>query len=742
MLAGGPAWALLPAGSRARAHPAATARAAVLLGGTALEPGHPRIAAGRLEAFRLRARASGVADSVRIFIDAGSSAQSFAVGIYANHAGSPGRRLAAGSRSHPDAGQWDTVEVSPRGALRAGRIYWLSVSARGGALGYRSRPGSCPAASADGRGWSVAHSAVRTPCPISAYVLHVEDGLDEPLTAEGPGAGSVPGSPLQVLAGAPVSILAPAVSGSAIEGQTLKATTGSWSEKPVSYAYQWQQCNSTGGACVKLAGEVAGSYKLRSSDVGHTMRVLVTATNLIGATTASSAATALVTAPGPQAPSNTSPPTIGGPTVEGQTLSVNHGGWSETPTSYGYQWERCDSAGAACSELTGQTATTYLLGPADVGETLRVIVTATNGVGSGHATSAPSGVITLPSAGCTRTLGTGENVAAAVNAAAGGAVICLSSGSYGPLSFETSHSSDVTLEGAPGAHVEVGKLSVSASHLVLRGLWVHGEVALAAGDSYVTIDHDDITGGGEGVVFDTSNCKAPNAPSWPECEPQAPVSNVTISGDHFHDIGLGESEDAIHIDWWSDLTVTGNEFERILESGNHTDCLQSVYGGTNLTFTHNYEHNNDCQGIFIKDGDATNVTVSDNLFLRDHEGSYANFAQIWNSTNLVMEKNTIWDGKGLALVADNASFAPTATIQDNLIEHFTVEPPTGTPYSLTEGHDIFGESPTGFTAAGSDSVQASPPFKDPATDDYRLSPNPDGIGVDWAPAEQHYGPAS
>ncbi|HWA54667.1 MAG TPA: hypothetical protein VG816_10880, partial [Solirubrobacterales bacterium] len=30
-----------------------------------------------------------------------------------------------------------------------------------------------------------------------------------------------------------------------------------------------------------------------------------------------------------------------------------------------------------------------------------------------------------------------------------------------------------------------------------------------------------------------------------------------------------------------------------------------------------------------------------------------------------------------------------------------------------------------------------PPFRDPGADDYRLS---DGIGVDWAPRDQHFGP--
>ena len=120
--------------------------------------------------------------------------------------------------------------------------------------------------------------------------------------------------------------------------------------------------------------------------------------------------------------------------------------------------------------------------------------------------------------------GSGENVAGAVAAASAGSVVCLSSGSYGPLKLEGNHAGDVTLEASAGAHAKVGAVTISGSHLVVRGLWVEGEVALTAGTSSVTLDHLDITGGGEGVVFDTSDCTVANAPTWAGCEPQAPVS--------------------------------------------------------------------------------------------------------------------------------------------------------------------------------------------------------------------------
>jgi hypothetical protein len=334
--------------------------------------------------------------------------------------------------------------------------------------------------------------------------------------------------------------------------------------------------------------------------------------------------------------------------------------------------------------------------------------------------------------------------AEAVAHAPAGSVVCLAAGSYpGKLSLTADAGADVTLQAAPGAHVSTGSIAIAGSHIVGRDLVVDGEIGLAAGSSFVTLDHNDISNahnGGEGIVFDTSDCTAPDAPVWPGCEPQAPIANVTISGNRIHNIGVGHSEDAIHLDNWRNVTISGNELEHIVETGNHTDCLQSVYGGTDLTFTHNYEHDNDCQGFFIKDGDATSVSFTENLFLRDQVGTYANFAQIWNVKDLTIQHNTIWDGKGLALAADHASFTPTARIDHNLFSNLVVESPIGTPYAIAERDNLFGQAPWSFRASPTDRVASRPRFADPARNDYRLARNPRGIGVDWSPAGQHYGP--
>ena len=121
---------------------------------------------------------------------------------------------------------------------------------------------------------------------------------------------------------APVNTTPPVVSGSPVEGQTLSASTGVVVRQPTSFTYQWEDCNTSGEACANITVRRVITYKLTSADVGHTLRVVVTATNSGGPAKATSAATAAVTATPPPAPVNSALPAISGSAVEGQTLSA------------------------------------------------------------------------------------------------------------------------------------------------------------------------------------------------------------------------------------------------------------------------------------------------------------------------------------------------------------------------------------------------------------------------------------
>ena len=68
-------------------------------------------------------------------------------------------------------------------------------------------------------------------------------------------------------------------------------------------------------------------------------------------------------------PVNTAAPTITGTAQQSQTLTEHNGTWTNEPTSYSYQWQRCDTTGANCSPIAGAKEQTYTLGSADVGST-------------------------------------------------------------------------------------------------------------------------------------------------------------------------------------------------------------------------------------------------------------------------------------------------------------------------------------------------------------------------------------
>jgi hypothetical protein len=94
-------------------------------------------------------------------------------------------------------------------------------------------------------------------------------------------------------------------------------------------------------------------------------------------------------------PANTTPPSITGSAVQGQTLAASNGSWTGSPApTFSYQWQRCDGTGNNCQAIAGAIGQTYPCAVADPGSTLDVVVTGTNGAGSALATSSPTAVVT------------------------------------------------------------------------------------------------------------------------------------------------------------------------------------------------------------------------------------------------------------------------------------------------------------------------------------------------------------
>ncbi|HZE05681.1 MAG TPA: Ig-like domain repeat protein [Solirubrobacteraceae bacterium] len=193
--------------------------------------------------------------------------------------------------------------------------------------------------------------------------------------------------PVTVGAG-PTNTALPTISGTPEVGQTLTVAPGSWSGTPT-LTHQWQRCAA--GTCTNITSATLTTYVVTAADAGDTIQVAETATDpgTGGSTTATSAATPAV----PGVPTATTGPAITGVAEQGQTLTEQHGAWTDSPTSYAYQWNRCTAGGLSCTAIPGATLPTYTPSDQDVGYAIDVVETASNSSGSATSTSGPTGVV-------------------------------------------------------------------------------------------------------------------------------------------------------------------------------------------------------------------------------------------------------------------------------------------------------------------------------------------------------------
>ncbi len=201
-------------------------------------------------------------------------------------------------------------------------------------------------------------------------------------------APSPPTSPVDG-SGRPHVTGSPLVSGTALVGSMLTTTAGTWTNTPTSYAYRWQRCNPDGSKCVTIANATGSHYTVAKADLGFALRSEVLATNAVGASPDGYAPSAR-TSPVPAKPAVTALPKISGTAKVGNSLSVSTGTWKNFPTSYAYQWFRCNATGSGCKKIAGATSSSYPLVSADAGHKLKAKVTASNAAGSATATSKAS----------------------------------------------------------------------------------------------------------------------------------------------------------------------------------------------------------------------------------------------------------------------------------------------------------------------------------------------------------------
>jgi hypothetical protein len=211
------------------------------------------------------------------------------------------------------------------------------------------------------------------------------------------GATSVASSPSASVTplAAPTASVDPKITGTAEVGDMLTASTGTWSESPVTFTYQWSDCDAETG-CAPISDATDSTYTIDPYDGGENLEVSVTATNADGETTTATATTAAAVTAQANAPVVQSGPTIG--TVDGGALVIaNHGTWNGAlPITYTYAWLSCAPDFSVCYAV-GSNAQTYSPVASDSGNVLVVEVYATNVNGdSVAAVSEASAAVVFP----------------------------------------------------------------------------------------------------------------------------------------------------------------------------------------------------------------------------------------------------------------------------------------------------------------------------------------------------------
>ena len=189
--------------------------------------------------------------------------------------------------------------------------------------------------------------------------------------------------------GAPFNTTLPAITGTIKVGSTQTVSTGTWSNTPTAYSYQWQK-SADGISWVNLSGVTASTYVPTFDVANLQIRVSVGAGNAVETATVT---TAIISGFLPPQATVIPVVTVSGGTGEftvGQTLSTTPGTWPGTSGGYVYQWQRSSDNGVTWANISAATASTYVLVAADAGYQIRSQVSLTVNAGSSSAYSLPT----------------------------------------------------------------------------------------------------------------------------------------------------------------------------------------------------------------------------------------------------------------------------------------------------------------------------------------------------------------
>ncbi len=206
----------------------------------------------------------------------------------------------------------NTAEPQITGTPRVGQVQRATRGTWTGTppIDYRYRWFRC-----DGRGAPDASDCRRiTNAPDATYVARQADAgfrlRVQVVATNGDGQDTATSNPSSVITTArPTNTTEPSIEGTAVIGSRLTANRGAWvGEQPITYAFRWLRCNSSGDNCSEIAGASDNEYVVVDADSGRALRVRVTATNDVGSRSAISDPRAVGQQPTPPPPVGSSVP--------------------------------------------------------------------------------------------------------------------------------------------------------------------------------------------------------------------------------------------------------------------------------------------------------------------------------------------------------------------------------------------------------------------------------------------------
>jgi hypothetical protein len=341
-------------------------------------------------------------------------------------------------------------------------------------------------------------------------------------------------------------------------------------------------------------------------------------------------------------------------TESGSTFqcSLDSGSWGacSSPKSY---------SGVAVGSHTFSVKATDAAGNADATPATRSWSVESEPVGGGN---------------CTQTLASGANLSNAVSSAAGGAVICLSSGSYSVNVTKANKSSMVTVKPAAGASPTLGYSMLNqATSLRFEGLKFTGGIeALGPASKLQFVDNEFV-----GPFGFHGNGQAQSNGTE--------VTDVLFEGNYLHDLdytgnqGTANGYGLTASNGVSRFTVVGNTIKSTASDylqfaspntvtidhntflgpsllgshADHQDLVQIFGGGKNVTFTNNVARNTETQeSLLFQEGAFSNVVIENNLFDHDSRGYTC---QLYQSSGMIFRNNTVVGSHWGCLFRDLAS---------------------------------------------------------------------------------------